>query len=196
MKRFPSNVLRCLASVSIAGALACGASDQSSPDTTIDSPSPVLAAGGSSAGEKQDACPLALAGTTSTVENTVDGVVVMFSTTRPGDMAELRRRVERLADAHNSMSAGPGEDLSTAPPQAPGPTTSPEGAEAANDAKAAPSGGKLQSKASAESSEEGVRLVLRPRDPAQVDSVRDHLRKQADDLVQGACDQAGRKSLR
>jgi hypothetical protein len=197
MKRFPSNILRGLAGVGLAGTLACGAGDESSPDTTIDTPSPVLAAGGSSpASAKQNACPLALAGTTSTVENTVDGVVVMFSTKRPASMPELRRRVEALADAHNSMRAGPGEDLSTAPPQAPGPTTTPEGAEAANDAKAAPSGGKIASKATAESSEEGVRLVLRPRDPAQVDSVRDQLRKQADDLVQGVCDQAGRKSLR
>jgi hypothetical protein len=196
MNRFPSNILRGLAGVGLAATLACGAGDQSSQDTTIDSPSPVVKGDSAPVSAKKNACPLALTGTTSTVENTVDGVVVLFSTTQPQSMPELRQRVERLADAHNSMSAGPGEDLTTAPPQAPGPTTTPEGAEAAKDAKAAPSGGKIASKATAESSEEGVRLVLRPRDPAQVDSARDQLRKQADDLVQGVCDQAGRKSLR
>lgn len=193
MNPCPRIILCGLLSAGLAATAACGASGENAPDTDMKQ----APAADSTAKARQDACPLALAGTTSSTEDTVDGVVVTFATTRPGDMAELRRRVDKLAEAHNSMSPAASDDLSAAPPQAPGPTASPETAPA-GEAKAEPTaaGGKLDSEAAAETSEAGVRLVLRPRDPAQLDSMRDHLRKQADDLVQGVCDQAGRKGLR
>jgi hypothetical protein len=181
-------------SAGLAATAACGASGENSPDTDMQ-PTPAAPAPDSSAKARQDACPLALAGTTSSTEDTVDGVVVMFSTTKPADIPELRRRVDKLAAAHNSTDAAATDDLSAAPPQAPGPTAAPETAPA-GEAKAGATGGKLDSEAAAETGEQGVRLVLRPRDPAQLDSMRDHLRKQADDLVQRVCDQAGRKGLR
>ena len=193
MNPCPRIILCGLLSAGLAATAACGASGENTPDTDMKQ----APAADSTAKARQDACPLALAGTTSSTEDTVDGVVVTFATTKPGDMAELRRRVDKLAEAHNSMSAAATDDLSAAPPQAPGPTASPEttpAGEARDEATAA--GGKLDSEAAAETSEAGVRLVLRPRDPAQLDSIRDHLRKQADDLVQGVCDQAGRKGLR
>ena len=195
MNPCPKIILRGLLSAGLAATAACGASGENTPDTDTNPP-PVAPAADSTARARAESCPLAVAGTTSSTEDTVDGVVVAFSTTRPGDIAELRRRVDKLAAAHNSMKGGAAEDLSAAPPQAPGPTAPPE-TTGAGEAKAeSAAGGKLDSEASAETSEQGVRLVLRPRDPAQLDSMRDHLRKEADDLVQGVCDQAGRKGLR
>ncbi len=196
MNPCPRIILCGLLSAGLAATAACGASGENAPDTDM-KPAPAAPAADSTAKARQDACPLALAGVTSSTEDTVDGVVVMFATTKPGDMTELRSRVDKLAEAHNSMKTAPTDDLAAAPPQAPGPTASPESTPA-GEAKAEPTaaGGKLDSEAAAETSEQGVRLVLRPRDPAQLDSMRDHLRKQADDLVQGVCDQAGRKGLR
>lgn len=195
MNPCPKIILCGLVSAGLAATAACGASGENTPDTEMKAP-PAEPAADSTAKARAESCPLALAGTTSSTEDTVDGVVVAFSTTRRSDLPELRRRVDKLAAAHNSMKGGAADDLSAAPPQAPGPTATPETAPA-GEAKAGPAaGGKLDSEASAETSEEGVRLVLRPRDPAQLDTMRDHLRKQADDLVQGVCDQAGRKSLR
>ena len=196
MNPCPRIILCGLMSAGLAATAACGASAENSPDTDMQ-PTPAPPAPDSSAKARQDACPLALAGTTSSTEDTVDGVVVQFSTTEAGDIPELRRRVDKLAAAHNSTDAAATEDLAAAPPQAPGPTAAPETAPAGEaTAEATATGGKLDSEAAAETSEQGVRLVLRPRDPAQLDSMRDHLRKQADDLVQRVCDQAGRKSLR
>lgn len=193
MKRFSTTIL-----FSLAGALmlpACGASSENSPDTQMEpaapASEPTASAGTAPANEKQEACPLALAGVTSSAENTVDGVVVVFATTKKDDLPELRSRVDRLAAMHGSMQASPPQDVAAAPPQAPGPTTTAEGA-----AEATRTGGKLDAKVTVESGEKDVRLVFRPSDPAQLDSMRDQLRKQADDLVQEVCDQAGRKGLR
>jgi hypothetical protein len=192
MNPCPKTILCGLLSAGLAATTACGASGENAPDTDVKP-----AAADSTASARRDACPLAVAGTTSSTEDTVDGVVVTFATTRAGDIPELRRRVEELAAAHNSTSAAATDDLAAAPPQAPGPTAAPESTPA-GEARDEPTatGGKLDSEAAAETGEQGVRLVLRPRDPAHVDSMRDHLRKQADDLVQRVCDQAGRKALR
>ncbi len=196
MNPCPRIILCGLLSAGLAATAACGASGENSPDTDV-KPAPAEPAADSTAKARQDACPLSVAGTTSSTEDTVDGVVVAFSTTKPADIPELRRRVDQLAAAHNSTDAAATDDLSAAPPQAPGPTAAPETAPAGEaKAEATATGGKLDSEAAAETSEQGVRLVLRPRDPAQLDSMRDHLRKQADDLVQRVCDQAGRKGLR
>jgi hypothetical protein len=181
-----SSILWCgIAGAGTIAAAGCGAASEAAPDTQ-DPPAKVA---------QQEACPLALPGATSSTEDTVDGVVVAFSTPRAGERPELARRVQRLATLHDSMRGGPPEDLSAAPPQAPGPTAEGAGDASAKGASGARSGGALDSKAAAESTEEGARLVVRPRDPARLDSMRDHLRKQAEELVQRVCDQAGRKSL-
>jgi hypothetical protein len=131
-----------------------------------------------------EACPLALAGANSAIEDTVDGVVVNFTVPRPGDLPELRRRVERLANAHGSIHAGATPRASGAPEQGPAPDVGAGGAGR---------GGSVDARASVESGQDRVSLVLRPTDPAQLDSMRDRLRKQADDLVKSACKQAGTK---
>jgi hypothetical protein len=185
MNRSLGTVLLQLAGGGLAGLLAaCGAGSENSPDTRDSMPPPRAPA---SAADRDRACPLTLPGTTSTVEDTVDGVAVQFATPKAGDQAELRRRVERLADMQN-QGAAPTEDHAAAPPQGPGETPNPAGAQ----------NRPLETTASVEPGEDGggVRLILRPRDPARLDATRDLLRKQADDLVSRVCDEAARKSLR
>lgn len=185
MKRFQSTILCGLASAGLAAA--CGASSDSAPDTEMSPSSPAESSATSpSSNAPADACPLTLAGTKSSIEDTVDGVVVVFAATKPADLPELRQRVERLADMHNSMHAAKAEDLSAAPPQGPGPQPTGSDAESRD---------KLDASATVEQKEGGVRLVLRPKDPATLDAARDGLRHQADDLVKNACAQADQKDL-
>ena len=188
MKQFRSTTVRALAGAGLAtvvaaAAAACGASSDNAPDTGT---SPQAHAGGVHATPSDapaQACPLALAGATSSIDDTVDGVVVNFSVPKPGDLPELRRRVDLLAQAHASMHAGESPAVSGAPEQGPAPDV---GAGAAH--------GAVDASASVEASDHGVKLVLRPADPAQLDSMRDRLRKQADDLVKSACKQAAAKT--
>ncbi len=121
--------------------------------------------GGGSGGPAADAsrtdaaCPLAIDRTTSAIEDTVDGVVVEFTTPSPANLPALRMRVDALARAHERESR-------------------------------AGAGGRVASVAAVEKAgpDDGVRLVLRPRDPAQVDAVRAALRERADDLVKRHCE--------
>ncbi|HTE56669.1 MAG TPA: hypothetical protein VK698_37710 [Kofleriaceae bacterium] len=183
MRRFVSTTAFGLGGLAMMAA--CGGGADNAPDTQT---STTAAAEKVTGGERSDACPLAIEGTTQSIEDTVDGVVVLFATPNKADLTELRRRVDALAEVHQSSESSAAQDSAAAPPQGPGTTANQVGAE---------DKGKLEAVASVEMAEgdKGVRLVLRPRDPAQLDSVRAPLRKQADDLVQGVCDEAGRKNL-
>jgi hypothetical protein len=71
-------------------ASACGGS--STPATSSTTPKPAGAA-------SDPSCPVAVPGTSVTVEDTATGAALVFVTT--GDVAELRRRVTTLAQMHN-----------------------------------------------------------------------------------------------
>ena len=187
MNSFRRISLCALAASGLAASAACGAGSDNAPDTQLNPPPPAESSDSPEAMKATgEACPLALTGVTSMVEDTVDGVVVVFATPRPGDAAELRRRVDKLADVHNSMQTSAPPDMSAAPPQGPGPRESTVNAD---------SGGQVDdATATVEPKENEVRLVLRPKDPAKLDTMRDGMRKRADELVQGACEQAGRKT--
>jgi hypothetical protein len=199
MKPFRKSILGGLASLGLTasaigaiGTFGCGAGSDTAPDTAMN-PSPPAEPGATTAAEAPskagDACPLALPGATSSVEDTVDGVVLVFQTPRRDDRDELRMRVEKLAAVHDSMSAGTGQDPAVSPPASP-----PQGPAPAAGASSAGSGSKLDATASVEAGEDGIRLVLRPRDPAQLDATRDAMRQRADDLVKNVCKEAGRKT--
>lgn len=53
-----------------------------------------------------DGCPMTVAGTSVTVEDTATGAALVFVTT--GDVAELRRRIAAWADGHNAHHAAMG----------------------------------------------------------------------------------------
>ena len=79
---------------------ACGGGAKSSPATTT---APKTDESG------DPSCPVAVPGTSATVEDVSDGAALVFVTT--GDVAELRRRVNTMASMHNdhhgSMGALP-----------------------------------------------------------------------------------------
>jgi hypothetical protein len=81
---------------------ACGGGAKSSPTTTT-------ATKTGTAESSDPSCPVAVPGTSATVEDAASGAALVFVTT--GDVAELRRRVSAMASMHNdhhgSMGALP-----------------------------------------------------------------------------------------
>lgn len=132
-------------------AAACGASSDPPADAAGGPATPAPTAG--------SACPLAIDRASYAIEDTVDGVVVAFTTPSPANLPALRASVDALARAHERESR-------------------------------AGAGGRVAAAAAAEKTgpDDAVRLVLRPRDPARVDSVRAALRERADDLVKRHCE--------
>jgi hypothetical protein len=138
-------------------------------------------------------CPMQVPGTTVTSADLEDGVALVFATST-GDVAELRRRVQRMAEMHNRYHAA-GEMMMG--DQGPGGA----GAEKEHGAGAAPGhegrdrggmmmgGGMMMPAATAavEDIEGGARLVLRPKDPAQLEALREHARMMAGRMARGEC---------
>lgn len=118
------------------------------------------------------ACPIALPGTTARAEDVDGGAALAFTTT--GDVAELRRRVARMAEmrdehhgeghgAQKGMHAGEMHEFH---------------------------GGKMHggmmmppSTARSEDIEGGARLVFTPRDPADLAKLREHTRQHAEKMA-------------
>ena len=105
-------------------------------------------------------CPLALPGAQLRSEVTADGVALVF-TTSGGDGAELRDRVQRMADRHNAA----------APPVEP------------NAAGKKPPA----SRAAVEEISGGARVVFTPTDPAQVGVLREHIRVHGKEMAEASC---------
>lgn len=82
------------ASLVTLGAIGCGGSSATSPTTTP--------------GQSDDdlSCPVSVAGTSVTVEDTDRGAALVFVTT--GDVAEVRKRVAAMATMHNDQHAAMG----------------------------------------------------------------------------------------
>jgi len=106
-------------------------------------------------GTMADMCPMQVPGTKVTYGDVEGGAALSFST-KNGDVAELRRRVGRMAEMHNEMS----DHGSMMMPAA---------------------------TASVEDIPGGARIVLRPRDPAQLDALREQVRAHARRMASGEC---------
>ena len=78
---------------------ACGGSSGSAPSPTTPKPAPTASAADPS-------CPVAVSGTSVTVEDAPNGAALVFVTT--GDVAEVRRRAAELARMHNDHHAAMG----------------------------------------------------------------------------------------
>ena|SRR5687768_15202001 len=115
---------------------------------------------GKAAPVKDGGCPLALPGAQLRSEVTADGVALVF-TTSGGDGAELRDRVQRMADRHNAAA----------------PAVEPDAA-----GKKAPA-----SRAAVEEISGGARVVFTPADPAQVGVLREHIRVHGKEMAEAGC---------
>jgi len=142
-------------------------------------------------------CPMQVPGTTVAAADVEGGIGLSF-TTKTGDVAELRRRVARMAEMHNQhggqmMMGGHG-----APPAGAGG----EHQHGDDAAQGHPGGGGMMmgggmmggggmmmppANASVDDIEGGARLVLRPKDAAQLGALRDHVRMKAEHMSRGEC---------
>jgi len=137
-------------------------------------------------------CPMQVQGTTVSAENTQGGVALTFTTS--GDAAELRRRVAHMAEMHGQHHGqGHGHGMGTHGPEASG-----EGGEHAHDKQHGgghqhqgdmTGGGMMMPPAAARSEEieGGARIILTPRDSAQVAALQEHARHMAERMASGQC---------
>jgi hypothetical protein len=121
-------------------------------------------------------CPMALPGAAVSVTD-VDGGVALSFTTTTGDLAELRRRVHRMAAMHQHHQ-GRRMEMGRAH----------GGKHSMRGGMMGKAHGRMpRSTATAEDIEGGARLLLRPVDPGQLDALRAHARAHADGMPRGQC---------
>jgi len=101
-------------------------------------------------------CPMRVPGTDLSVTDTENGIILSI-TTKTGDVAELRRRVENMAKMHSASS-----------------TT-------------AMHGNTMPFFVKYEEIDYGARLTLTPKDPAQLDAFRTTVRQHAEQMKKGEC---------
>jgi hypothetical protein len=107
-------------------------------------------------------CPMTIPDAAIAVNDSVDGIHVAFST-KSGDVAELRRRVEGMAQMHNDASSG----------------TMMSGNMMA--------GKMIPFTLKYEETSDGARLTLTPKDPAQLPELRTQVRAHAEQMQKGDC---------
>lgn len=139
-------------------------------------------------------CPMQVEGTAVSAENTEGGVALTFTTS--GDVAELRRRVAHMAEMHSKHHGqGHGHGMGARGPEASG-----EGGEHAHEKQRGGGkqhqggmmGGGMKMKmppaaAHSEEIEGGARIILTPRDSAQVAALQEHARQMAERMASGQC---------
>ncbi len=116
-------------------------------------------------------CPMEVPGTKVSADDTQDGVAITFTTT--GDVAQLRDRVHHMAEMHEHMMQG-----------------------GMMGSGGMGSGGMgsghmmmkmVPSTARAEDIDGGARIVLTPKDPAQLADLRAHVHEHATQMAGGHC---------
>jgi hypothetical protein len=176
---------------------ACGGSSTATKATTTPTTSTTTAP---SAGTDDDSsCPVAVAGTSVTVEDTETGAALVFVTT--GDENELRKRVSAMAAMHNEQhramgplptgnEAGGGHDHHAHHDMSANEHAS-HGAHASGSNHAGHAGGMIgvHSAASAEELSDGARLVFIVA-PADIGKLQTELRTHAQHLSSGTCEMA------
>lgn len=142
--------------------------DSSSPPATSSTVAPSSRRPGMMEGMMDGICPMTVPGTTVAVREVEGGIALAF-TTSTGDVSELRRRVHRMADMHETGCG-----------MMPGHTTMMAGGKIY--------GGMMDSTtASADDVDHGARLVLKPSDLDELDSFRQLIRACAARMQQGTC---------
>lgn len=132
-------------------------------------------------------------GTTAAATEVGGGISLSFTTTT-GDIPELRQRVRRMAEMHNQ----PGGHRMMESHGAPAPGAGAEhqhGAQAGAGHGGGGRGGMMTgggmmmpaATAAAEDIEGGARLILQPKDPAQLGALSEHVRMKAQRMAAGEC---------
>ena len=121
-------------------------------------------------------CPMKVQGTEVRAKDVTGGAAFVF-TNRAGDVEDLRQRVRHMAQMHGTNAAGMMTTTTVS-----GSHRSPRDVKVQREAMPA-------SEASPEDVEHGARLVIRPKDPAQLPGLRRQVRKLAESMahLHGEC---------
>lgn len=152
-------------------------------------------------GNKAEMCPMMVEGTTARARNVEGGVAIVFTTT--GDVAELRQRVGKMAMMHNKKHGQTGQ------PGQPGQSGQMEmhgshhgGGPAADEGSDSPgmhgsmmgdepkmrcAQKMVPSTARNEPIKGGARLILTPKDKADLPALRKSVHKHAEKMTSGQC---------
>jgi hypothetical protein len=103
-------------------------------------------------------CPMNLQGTTVAVADTATGISVSI-TTKPENVAELRKRVEQMAAMHSGQASSP----------------------------AMMQGQMMPGTVKYEAIENGAKLTLTPKDPAKLAEFRTQVRAHVEKMQKGEC---------
>ena len=138
-------------------------------------------------GDKMAAiCPMAVPGTQVSASDTSTGETVTFSTTSPDQVADLRSRVNAMADMHNRHHAsGDMGGMHGGMHGQGGTTGTGQGGEVGHMPMPPPS------TTSVEDTDTGARLVVTPKDPAQLAQLQSAVRAHAEMMQQGHCAMGG-----
>lgn len=148
---------------------------------------------GAQAGMMAGMCPMQVPGTTVAVTEVDGGSGVSFTTTT-GDVVELRQRVRRMAEMHNQPAGH--MMMGNHDARAPGADAEHQhGAQAGAGHEGSGRGGMMMgggmmmpaATALAEDIEGGARLILQPKDPAQLGALRENVRMKAQRMAAGEC---------
>jgi hypothetical protein len=161
----------------------CASSQASREPTT---PAPAATSGMQSEGMRGDMegmCPMQVEGTSVAAEDVDGGVALTFTTS--SDVAELRRRVARMAQMHGQhgmgMHARAGADH--------GHAHGGQRGDAGQHQGGMMPGGMMMPAATARSEEveSGARIVLTPQDAADLEKLREHARHMTQRMSSGQC---------
>jgi hypothetical protein len=148
---------------------------------------------GDQAGMMAGMCPMQVPGTTVAATEVEGGIGLSFTTTA-GDVAELRQRARRMAEMHNqrsdhTMTGGHGPPAPGADAEHQHGAQAGAGHEGGGRGRMMMGGGMMMpaATASAEDIEGGARLILQPKDPAQLGALREHVRMKAQRMAGGEC---------
>ncbi len=124
-------------------------------------------------------CPMHVPGVTISAEDTSQGAAIVF-TTKQGDVADLRNRVRKMAEWHNAQRADGGMMMG--------------GGHQGHGMKG-PGMMPFAATASAEDVEGGARLVMVPKNPAELAAVRSHVHEHAMRMARGDCPMAKHQGM-
>lgn len=182
------HVFGALAASLLLAVAACGGSTSSATPATAPAPA--------ASPETDPSCPVAVPGTSVTVEDTVTGAALVFITT--GDAADLRRRVGSMASMHNETHGKMGP-LPTGTESA-AHDHSAHGGPAGHGSAPAQAGGEhaghaggmisVHSKAETSDVDGGARLAF-VASAADVGKLQEELRQHARHLSTGTCQMGG-----
>lgn len=178
---------------------ACASSQASREPTTSASPATAESSGMQGEGMRggmAGMCPMQVEGTTVRAADVEGGVALTFTTS--GDVAELRRRVAHMAEMHGHHGEHHGHGMGMHGQSSGGGGEHAHGAQQGGAGQPQSGqhqggmmmGGGMMMPAATARTEEidgGARVILTPRDPADLGKLREHAQHMAERMASGQC---------